>query len=270
MTSFNVSTGLPRAGSTLLQNVLNQNPNIYASSTSPLIDYLLAMSNISSNNPAVKSQLINDYDGTYARIHSAMGAFIKSWYPQNSTILDKSRMWASSYVLLNSINPDAKIICIVRDPRAVYASIIKQDGITGLLSDGPPNLQHRTIHGKADSAFTSEGLVGMPIVGVEDLIRRRDNIKILFIKFEDLCINPEATLLQVHGHLGLPHYKYDFENIESVADDCDALYLNKFPHSTRTKIQAQDTDAWQKYVDTNTAEMILKRYPLYSGHFGYK
>ena len=50
---------LPRAGSTLLQNVLAQNPDFYATPTSGLIEIFLNARNIYSTNIEFKAQDIN-------------------------------------------------------------------------------------------------------------------------------------------------------------------------------------------------------------------
>ena len=60
MESFNVVCGLPRSGSTLLCNLLNQNPEVYASSTSIVPVILGSTSNIISNSPEFKSLLIRN------------------------------------------------------------------------------------------------------------------------------------------------------------------------------------------------------------------
>jgi hypothetical protein len=51
---FNAS--LPRAGSTLLQNVLMQNPEIYSTPTSGLIEFLLSARSIYSTGDAFRAQ----------------------------------------------------------------------------------------------------------------------------------------------------------------------------------------------------------------------
>ena len=50
---------LPRAGSTLLQNVLAQNPDFYATPTSGLIEIFLNARNIYSNN------IVNNWERNY-------------------------------------------------------------------------------------------------------------------------------------------------------------------------------------------------------------
>jgi hypothetical protein len=51
---FNAS--LPRAGSTLLQNVLMQNPEIYATPTSGVVEFLLTARTLYTTGDAFKAQ----------------------------------------------------------------------------------------------------------------------------------------------------------------------------------------------------------------------
>ena len=50
------NSSLPRAGSTLLQNVMMQNPDIYSTPTSGVVEFLLAARSIYSTGDAFKAQ----------------------------------------------------------------------------------------------------------------------------------------------------------------------------------------------------------------------
>ena len=48
-------SGLPRSGSSLIQNILNQNPYFYATGTSPILNIILKLKNLYSNDLIIKS-----------------------------------------------------------------------------------------------------------------------------------------------------------------------------------------------------------------------
>ena len=50
------NSSLPRSGSTLLQNLIAQNPDFYCTPTSGLADYLLGAKNTHSHSQAILSQ----------------------------------------------------------------------------------------------------------------------------------------------------------------------------------------------------------------------
>ena len=47
---------------------------------------------------------------------------------------------------------------------------------------------------------------------------------ILFIKFEELCIDPDAQLRRIYEYLELPYYKHDFDNIPQYTKEDDKWY----------------------------------------------
>ena len=130
-------SSLPRAGSTLLQNILAQNPDIYATPTSGVLELVFAARANYTDSPEFKAQ-------DPELMKTAFQAFCKhgmdayySAITDKKYVVDKSRGWGIHYDFLNFINPDPKIICMVRDLRDVFASMEKnyrknpdkQDGI---------------------------------------------------------------------------------------------------------------------------------------------
>ena len=55
MTDIHMIAGLPRSGSTLLCNILNQNPRFHATSTSGILEIVLAIRNQWDNVVALKA-----------------------------------------------------------------------------------------------------------------------------------------------------------------------------------------------------------------------
>ncbi len=49
-------SSLPRAGSTLLQNIIGQNPNFYVTPTSGVLELVYAARNNYTNSPEFKAQ----------------------------------------------------------------------------------------------------------------------------------------------------------------------------------------------------------------------
>jgi hypothetical protein len=37
--------------------------------------------------------------------------------------------------------------------------------------------------------------------------------KILFVKFEDLCLYPDSTMVKIYDHLNIPNFKHDFDSV---------------------------------------------------------
>lgn len=270
MKAFNVITGLPRSGSTLLCNVLNQNPDFYASSTSPLPEMLSLMVNRFSNSPEIQAGLIKDSDEMTARCNAVLTAIIESWYADqdDKIVFDKSRGWTFNALLLEQLCAGAKIIVTVRDLRGVFSSVEKQHRKNPVF-DASPGPVDKTIFARADAMFSPTGIIGQCAVGVEDVVRRFGD-QVYLLHFESLTADPEGKLKEIYNFLEIPYFAHDFDNIENTAEDVDALYLNKFPHEGSGKVKPADVHEWQEYVTPDLASLIQGRYPAYNQFCGYQ
>ncbi len=119
------NSSFPRAGSTLLQNILAQNPRFYCTPTSGVFDLLLASRMNFSKLPEVQAQSREEmrklFTG-YCRgaLEGAMGAMT-----DKPVAVDKSRGWMKEYDWLADFMPNPKIIVCVRDLRAILSSMEK-------------------------------------------------------------------------------------------------------------------------------------------------
>ena len=269
MKGFNVITGLPRSGSTLLCNVLNQNPEFYASSTSPLPEIMALLVNKFSTSPEIQANLVNDSAGTTARCNGILTATIEAWYAehQDKIVFDKSRGWSFNSLLLDQLFEDAKIIVTVRDLRGVFGSVEKQHRKTPTF-DSAQNPVDKTIFARADAMFAPNGMIGQCAVGVEDLVRRFGD-RVYVLNFEAFTIDPATKLKEIYNFLEIPYFTHDFDDVKNTAQDVDALYLNKFPHEGSGKVTPADRQEWQQYVSPDLGRLIQGRYPAYNEFCGY-
>lgn len=265
MKAFHVICGLPRSGSTLLCNILNQNSKINASSTSPLPQTVATLSHIWSTSPEVKGSLAEDGD---KRLVRSAKALIEAWYKdRRGIVFDKSRGWGHNALLLKQLYPDAAMIIMVRDPRSVFASIEKQHRVSPILDDAAGPLQ-KEIYTRADQMFSADGMIGAPVRGVMDVLHRNiDNAVV--VQYETFVQNPQMVMEKIYTAIGEKLFEHDFEDVKSTATDLDALYLNKFPHDGSGKVEPSDPNEWKEYVPSEIAGLIMQAYPNYNKVFGY-
>lgn len=270
MRAMHVITGLPRSGSTLLANVLNQNPLFWATSTSPLPYMINGVANIASNAIEYKSMLDDNREEAEARLVDSVRAFVATWHnkPGKEVVFDKSRTWASNALVLNQLYPDAKLIVMVRDLRAVFASVEKQHRRSPILDDSG-SIQAKAIFDRADKMFSPEGLIGMPIIGVEDLIRRNPK-SVIWVQYESFARNPKMVMERIYAELGEEGFIHDFENVQNTAEDPDGFYLWKYPHTGSGKVSNDLIDEWKQFVSEDLAATIMQRFAFYNNSFGYK
>lgn len=256
--------GLPRSGSTLLCNLLAQNPRFFASSTSALAGMVAGLTEYWSTSPEVKSDLANDRAGTEMRLARTLKAVCDSWWgDRNDVVFDKGRGWLDARGPLRVAYPNATILCCVRDPRDVVASIQARDGEFPVLSN------HRGPRwDSVPSMFMPDGVVGGPMRSIESAIKTRAQ-NVFVIVFEHFVRQPERTLRSIYEAIGeLWWAGHDFENVENQSTDLDALYLHKFPHDGSGPVRPPDRH-WSQTMTDGMAAEIMEAFPVFSQAFGY-
>ncbi len=143
MEQLHVITGTPRSGSTLLCNVLNQNPRFHASSTSIMSRVLDAIQRVFSTAEEIKGDLARDRLMTEMRSLKVLVSAAMAFYDHinEPIIFDKSRGWSSNLLLLRTIAPNSKVIVTVRHPLNIWASVEKQHRSTALWDASQPNFK---------------------------------------------------------------------------------------------------------------------------------
>ena len=268
---FHVVTGLPRSGSTLLCNVLNQNPRFYASSTSFLLPIVNSIIASWSNSIEIKNLLDKEKIKTELRMHSSLRAFTDAWcrVEKGEIYFDKSRGWTLSHLLLRKIYPDAKFLVMVRDIRNVFASIEKQYVKNPMLEEAISPVG-KTVYHRADHYFSPENLIGAPLRGIEDILSRKANKNVLFVIYEQFSNEPKIVMDKIYKFIGEDYFDHNFDNVVNTSIDPDAYYLYKYPHKGEGKILPCDIDEWKMYITDELAETIMDKFSVYNNFFGYK
>jgi sulfotransferase len=263
-------SSLPRAGSTLLQNILAQNPDIYATPTSGVLELVFAARANYTNSPEFKAQdaeLMKK--GFQAFCHEGMKGYYEA-ITDKKYVIDKSRGWGIHYDFLNFINPEPKIICMVRDLRDIFASMEKnyrknpdkQDNILDWSK-----MQGTTVPKRIDIWAQSQP-VGLAIERLGEILRMGIDSKMLFVRFEDLCLHPESEIIRIYNYLGIPYFKHDFDNVEQVTKEDDEVYGAFGDHVIRTKVEPVPSKAKQ-LLGRDVTDWIYNNYKWFFEYFGY-
>lgn len=268
MEKFNAICGLPRAGSTLLCNILNQNPRFHASSSSCLAQAVRVLSKLWSSALEIKSDLIVDEAGTKDRMTRSAVAMVSAWYrDEGPVVFDKCRPWNHNSLVLNQLFPDAHMFVCVRDLRSVFASNEKNHKTYPML-DTANTTEQLLLKDRAEKAFASSGLIGNQILGVEDLLRHNHPF-VHFIKFEELANTPDLVMDSIYKALGETPYAHNFKDVVNTATDVDQVWLGKFPHTGSGKVTPPIDDT-AEHVPPDILGGIMDRFSLYNRAFGYR
>ena len=119
------NSSLPRAGSTLFQNIIGQNPDFYVTPTSGFLELIYGAKGNFQTSPEFKAQDQTLMDNAFFSFcKSGMDGYFNS-LTDKPYVLDKNRGWSITYELTNRFYPEPKMVCMVRDLRSIFTSMEK-------------------------------------------------------------------------------------------------------------------------------------------------
>ncbi len=264
-------SSLPRVGSTVFQNLMNQDPRFYASSTSGLLELLYAARNNYTESPEFKAQdaelMKKAFLGFCNRgVHGYYEAITDKQY-----IIDKSRGHFAHYGFLNSFYPEPKIICLVRKLPDIIASMEKifranPHKASGIVNHG--NMQGTTTPKRVD-IWLKTPPIGLAIERLGEAMRQGIDKKMLFIKYESLCSHPEMEMKRVYEYLEIDSFTHDFSNIKQTTTEDDEVYGLTGLHTIRPSLEMKKSDATE-VLGKDVCDWINNNYKWYSDYFGYR
>ena len=244
----------PRSGSTLIQRILGNHPDIHTTSEPWIMlhpIYALRHSGIETEYSAELSLLANtDFishlPGGMAEYNESLANFYGHIYQRiiekagKSYYLDKTPRYYFIIEELHDLYPEAKIILLFRNPLAVLASIIK----TWSKRDW-----YRLSDFRSDLIDAIDYLLnGLALLESSGI----------FLSFERFLANPEKSLKSVTNNLGVnympeiinyenkSHAKWEFGDQDTVKEKCrpDSIHA----------------DQWQDNLNDPQTWRVLKEY----------
>lgn len=238
--------GLPRSGNTLLSALLNQNPNIYVSPISPLLNNLLT---IDKNLNFDQATLSVNFE---ANTSSALKHYVQGFYNDVSepVIIDRNKVWGckdSISIACKYITETPKVIFTVRDIPSVLTSFIS------LISETEDNFidnNLREIKARPYGKQTQNDLrcdllmnsqVGEGLANLTELLQMQ--VAVCLIEYDDLIKDPQKELNDIYDFLLLPHFKHDIDNVEKKEqENLTNAGLPTNLHNVRRKVQKTALD----------------------------
>lgn len=234
---FHFISGLPRAGTTLLAAILNQNPRFRAGMTSPLADIMgVVIAEASSKNDF-------SFDVSDEQRVALLRGLIENFYSVEggaNVVFDTSRLWCSRMQLLNTLFPGVKVIACVRQLAWVL------DSMERLVRRQPVSVSkvfrfdtNTTVYSRIEALTDPRGMVGFAYQATKEAFYgeyAQDHL--LMLTYESLVHDPAAAVRAVYQFLGEPWFEHDFDHIEYNADEFDARVGMPGLHSVRAKVEA--------------------------------
>jgi sulfotransferase len=197
--------GLPRAGSTLLTSILNQNPDIFASSSSPVCDALYHTHQMWYSRQALQA------NPNPTAVQNVVRSLIPAFYANRTEpiIIDKAFTWGTPdnlAVLINALGYVPKFIVMDRDMNEILSSFQR-------LVDNSPNfnidLQTTTID---------------PCVMSHRNLLSQIPEQCFVISYERLCNDTTHLLKEFYNFIGQPNFQHDLSHIVNTCTDDDSVW----------------------------------------------
>lgn len=253
--------GIQRSGSTLLGSILNQNPQIHVTPTSPVID--LATNAIRMLGEA-HQQFTFDIDRVGPNVVKGL---VQGFYQtiDKPIIIDKHRAWVRNHQLAyNLFGVEPKYIVTYRPIAETIASFIK-------LADTDPNNeidaalrgQSKPITNRNRAMYMWENwsvsIYEHLRIGIEN---HRANMHI--VHYDNLINDPQGQLDQIYAFLGVEGYTHQLASIVNACAEKDEAWGIKGLHDIRSNINKQSPDVTQ-YLDDD----LIKFFAVYDSTLGF-
>jgi sulfotransferase len=215
MKTIHFISGLPRSGTTLLANILKQNPKIHSEAVSSLSS-IFGSINVNWNN----IEASQEYPNYQAKI-GVLKSILQGYYSHidKPIVFDKDRSWIYLIPVVEEIlQKQVKIIVCVRNPAEIVTSFEK-------LRRENPLFVTRADHELRDSNSIAsrafyysgpEGPLGKAHQGLKDAITMGYLDRFIFVDYNLFCGSPKAQTKRIYDFFELPSFEHDFKKIEQV------------------------------------------------------
>lgn len=254
-------SGLPRAGSTLLANILAQNPRFHAEGTSGILDIMFGVRN--QWNTLIEFKATPNEEGK----RRVLKGIIDSYYSNldKPVVFDKSRGWLSLIEMAEyALEEKVKILVPVRDMRDILSSMEKLWRKSNAKTDatqGGNYFKMQTVQGRVEHYLDGTQPIGIAQNRVVDALNRGYKDRLFFVHFEDLTTKPKETMQKIYEFLGEEHYEHDFDNVEQVNKEDDAVFGFEGLHTIRPKVEPVPSD-WREVLGNWADECKMFNFPV--------
>jgi hypothetical protein len=264
---------MPRSCSTLLQNIINQRADSYATPTDGAFNLILAAREQFTNSAEFLASQDQDLMLKAWRnfCRAGMIAYAESLSDKDYIFL-KGRGYKNNIQWLeNFLGEPPKIICMVRDMKGIIASFEKMYRKNPDKQSqwcNPSELKGTTVEKRVD-VYVQNAPLGHSIDQIKDLIQQGLQDKILFVRAEDLCSNPKRIMTELYKKLEINGHKHNFKNVEQTTHENDIIHgLDKDLHKIKNNVQPIKED-YIEILGEQPCQWIDESYAWYQQFFGY-
>lgn len=230
--------GMPRAGSTLLANVLAQNPRCHVTPTSGLIEALLALRTAFDNIDDFRAA--PNEAGKMAAVRSALYGFFDP--VDRPVVFDRNRAWLAELEMAEVLlQRKAKVIVCVRDIPEILASFERlwrdNKAFRRIVQQDKHVVEFQSLEGRCNVWLQPAHPVGLAYVRIQDALTRGFGDRMHFVHFDRLTQQPAQALAAIYRFLEEESFTHDFERVEQVTVEDDLVHGIVGLHDIRAAVQ---------------------------------
>lgn len=230
----------------MLASVLNQHPELHVTPLSPTVELLYYTEKYfdegsegyaADPQPQSKQAVLENIPRNYY-------AHIAKPY-----VMDNNRAWPNNIERIQRyMDPDPKIVCIVRDIPSILASFID---LINRSDNAGENFIDRWLveHGmelntanRCYYLMQPTGIVNQSLWSMYQGHAKGHGHGMHLVEYDDLVADPERVLSRVVDFLGIRHHEFEFDNIINVTPVNDVTYNLQGMHSVRSKLRNRGLD----------------------------
>lgn len=256
-------SGMPRAGSTLLMNILGQNPRFAVTPTSGLYGIVRAMKD--HWETVSEFRAISEEESAQRKLDTLRGMidgfFAKEPQP---IVIDKSRGWLGDLEMVNALfDRKVKVLVPVRPLLDILSSFEKLYRKRKAIATVPQEIASPAMFSTVDSRCaqlcSSNDVVGNALTRVRDVVARGCGDQVYFVEFGRLTRTPKTVLNEIYEFLGEESFEHDFENVQQTTHENDRVHGWGDLHKIRTKVSPVKSD-WNEVLGPGLKPQSLRVY----------
>lgn len=206
--TLNLVVGLPRAGSSVITNILSQNKQFHTEIDSPIFSLLNFVHNEwrAENIDEKKRTLKGMIEGFYSKT-------------ENQTIFDNNIRWLPLLPQLEEVlEKEIKLLVCVRNPAEIVTSFERSRKTNPLgVSEADQVLKYQSsIASRAYYYAGPEGILGKTYQQLKDSITSGYLDRMLFVDYGLYCNSPKSQTKRIYEFFGLEKFDHDFNNIPNL------------------------------------------------------
>lgn len=220
-------SGLPRAGSTLLATILNQNEEFHATIAGPLARMVRAVVSDTQSDGSKNEQIIRTIVDTYC--------------DEDKVYFDQNRGWNLLLPVMKQLYPNTKVVVCVRNMADICNSfevLVRKNMLQANYMFSPE--ENVNVYTRTEALMMSSKTVGFAYESLKQAYFSHEKNMLHIIEYNDLCRNPEKTIKKLYQFLGKDYYNHDYENVSASYKEFDAEIRLNGLHTTKKVVKVYD------------------------------